>query len=210
MSYKKGPQYKVFITTENSGGSILCDGDLCTASSVTTGIGPNNTTYGIGVLGQVLAYNSANATGSEIKNIEAIDPAFTWKDDPITIFGNTRDMDNPIRQTWQLTITRLKGDNIFSLLVDNGRFGVTGSGVGVGLYDGGSIMTDQTGFRVYIWDGSYFVVGYHGTIAADGVKEALSPTGITTETITLNGGKWLSSVTSSDPILTTSQDVKQT
>jgi len=210
MSYKRGPQYKLFITTENAGGSVNCSGDLPTASSVTTGIGPNGATKGIGVLGMVTAYNNADATTSEIKNITSIQPNFGWKDDPKTIYGNTRDMDNPIRQSWDITFTRLKNDDTFALLVDSARFGVTGSGAGVGLFDGSGIMPDTTGYRIYLFDGSKIALGYNGTIAGDGVKETLAPTGITEESITIRGGKWASSITSGDSALTESQDIHQT
>ena len=210
MAYKRGPNYKVFITTENLDSAINCTGDAPTAVAASGVIGINGTTKGIGNLGMITSANTSNSTTSEIKNIEAIDPTFTWVDEPVTIFGTSRDMDNPIRQKWEVNITRLRGGDAFALLLDGARFGVTGSGAGRALYDGSSAMPNSTGYRVYIWDGTYFAVGFNGTIANDSSKDTLTPTGITRESIHIMGGRWSASIPAADVCLTATQNITQT
>lgn len=206
MSFKRGPQYKVFITTENASGSIICTGTVAVATSSSAGIGPNGTIKGIGPLGSLSV--STDAT-HEIKNVEGIDPVWRWEDDPFTVFGQTRPLDNPIRKSWELTITKKAEDKTLAILNSDARFGATGTGTGVAIFDGLDTMPDSTGYRLYLWDGSTFYVGYQGTMTPDGYKETLSPTGVTVQAVTFRGGKWSASVATASAGLTGSVSISQ-
>jgi len=202
MSFKTGKNYRVLITTENVTGSILCTGSP--VATTTSGYGPNSATKGIAMLGEV---DSVLDTSSEIKNLEGIDPTWAWEDDPFKVFGQSRDLDNPIRKTWEITLTKKGEDKLFAKLVDAARFGVTGSAPA--LFDGLDTYPDDTGFRVYVWDGESFYVGYHGTIAGDGYKETLGPTSVTVQALTIKGGIWSASVAPSSSGMTATMDITQ-
>jgi len=187
MSFKAGKNYRVFITTENSTAAIMATG---TPDAVTTtGLGPNGgaSLLGIAKLGEVTGTSS---TASEIKNVEAIEHKPKHIDAPVELFGNTRQLDNPIREDWEFTVTRKGEDKLFFRLFRYARFGVTGSDATADLYDGLSTMQNTTGYRLYLYDGTDFDVYYQGTIAPEGYVETLSPTGITSQQITFKGGKW--------------------
>lgn len=205
MPFKRGPQYRVFITTENPSGSILATGSVPVATT-SSGLGPNAapSLKGVGKLGEV---TSTASTASEIKNLEGIEPVWRWEDDPFTVFGQTRPLNNPIRKTWELTLTKKGEDRLLVKLADMARFGVTGTTPA--LFDGLDTMPDSTGYRLYIWDGESFYVGYQGTINPDGYKETLSPTGVTVQTIVFSGGRWSASINAGDAALTSSVPITQ-
>jgi len=205
MSFMRGKDYKVFITTENASGAlVLTDSAEATTSS---GYGPNAAASfkGVGKLGEVT--NATLSTASRIMNVEGIDPVWRWEDDPVTVFGQTRPLDNPVRQRWEVTITRRAEDTIFGKLNQGARFGVTGSTPAI--FDGLYTMPDDTGYRIYVWNGSKYWVGCHGTLTPDGYKETLTPTGITAQAITFAGGLWFAEVASDSSTLTASQDITQ-
>jgi len=208
MVFKRGPQYRAFITLENPAAAI--DASQVTLSVVTASAslslyGPNGAgAYrGIGALGAV---TSTASTVHELKNLTAIDPAPGAVDDPFRIFGLTRQIDNPITKEWSFTLTRKAEDKLFLKLFSGGRFGVTGSSNPV-VFDGLSAYPNDTGFRLYLWDGTDWDVFMHGTIPADGYKTTLSPNGVTEEQITIKGGYWKPATSGSD--LTTSVSIVQ-
>lgn len=208
MPFKRGPAYKVFITTEdggNGGAGVVLTGTNPVASSSFSG-GINGTTKGVAPLG---SFSNSTQSDHEIKNVEGIDPIWRWEDDPFTVFGQTRPLDNPVRKSWEMTITKKAEDKSFALLNDGARFGVTGSAGTSALFDGLDTMPGSTGYRLYLWDGSTFYVGYHGTITPDGYKETLSPTGVTVQAVTFRGGKWTSSATTSSAAVTGSVSIDQ-
>lgn len=189
MSFTRGSSYKVFMTTENADGCVVCSGSVAEASASGGAVGPNDTIVGVAELGAVTA---STDTGSQIMNIEGIEPSFTWDDKPFMVFGNVRELPNPIRKKWSITITK-KGENkLFSKLADGARFGVTGSSPA--LFEALDTMPNTTGYRVYLWDGTDFYVGYHGVIAPEGYKETLGPDAVTVQSITIEGGLWSASV----------------
>jgi len=187
MVFKRGPQYRLFITTENASGSILCTGTSPVATT-SSGLGPHATTIGIGKLAEYTGTTTSTEV-CEIKNVEGIEPTPGWIDDPFTVFGQTRELDNPIRTQWGFVVTRKGEDKLFYKLARSARFGVTGSSA-VGLFDGLSALPDSTGYRLYLYDGTDWDVFMHGTLQADGYKETLSPTGVTVQQITFKGGLW--------------------
>ena len=205
MAFKRGPQYQVFITTENASGSICLTGSTPIATT-SSGYGPNGVvaSKGIAKLGEVSV--STDLTSS-FRNVEGIDPVWRWEDDPFTVFGQTRPLDNPIRKSWELTITKKGEDKLLPMLADGARFGVTGTTPA--LFDGLDTMPGSTGYRLYVWDGESFYVGYHGTVTPDGYKETLSPTGVTVQAVTFRGGKWSASVATASAGLTSSMSITQ-
>jgi hypothetical protein len=207
MVFKRGPQYRAFVTLENAQAAI--DASQATLSIVTASAslstwGPNSVPSGIGALSSV---TSTASTVHEIKDISGMEPGPGNVDDPFEIFGQTRPIDNPIRKQWQFTITRKSEDKLFLKLFASGRFGATGS-TGPVIFDGLSAYPNTTGYRLYLWDGTDFDVYMHGTIPADGYKSTLAPTGVTEEQITFKGGLWKAGVTSASD-LTTSQSIVQ-
>lgn len=205
MSFMRGKDYKVFITTENSAGSLLLTGTATATTSSGLGPGADVALKGIGKLGEV--GNPNLATASRIMNVEGIDPVWRWEDDPVTVFGQTRPLDNPVRQRWEITITRRAEDTLFGKLNQSARFGVTGSSPAI--FDGLYTMPDDTGYRIYVWNGSKYWVGCHGTLTPDGYKETLTPTGITAQAITFAGGVWYADIASDSAALSASQDISQ-
>jgi hypothetical protein len=204
MSFKRGTQYKVFITTENNAGAVVCTGSVAEASTESSGVGPNDTILGVGFLGSVTA---STDTGSQFRNLEAIEPEWSWEDDSFVVFGQTRPLDNPIRKKWSVTLTK-KGENkLLSKLADSARFGVTGSTPA--LFDGLDTMPDTTGYRVYVFDGTDFAVGFHGTITGDGYTETLGPDAVTVQSITIAGGLWSASIGETASGLSDSMDITQ-
>lgn len=208
MAFKRGKEYKVFITTENATGSVVYTTAGLSATT-SSGYGPNAASLvGIGKLGEMTDHTY---TDGEIKNIEGIEPVWTYEDDPVTVFGQSRPLDNPVRKKWELTITRLAENNLFGKIAEAGRFGVTGTTPA--LFDGLSTMPDTTGYRLYLYTGASpqdeFYVGYQGTVKVDGYKETLTPTGITRQAITFAGGNWSASVPPSSSGLTGSMDITQ-
>ena len=202
MAFKRGPQYRVFISTENPSGSVGCDAAIATASTA-SGYGPNAALKGVAKLGEMTATTN---TGSEIKNLSGIEPVWKWEDDPFTVFGQSRPLDNPIRKAWEVTLTKKGEDKTLLKLVDVARFGVTGTTPA--LFDGLNTMPNDTGYRVFVWDGESFYVGYQGTISPDGYKETLSPTGVTEQAIVFRGGRWSASILSGTG-LSGSMDITQ-
>ena len=204
MSFQRGGQVKVFMTTENADGSVLCTGSVAEASTTSASVGPNGTIKGIAPLGAVTA---SSATSSQIMNLEGVDPVWEWEDDPFEVFGQSRKLDNPIKKKWSITLTK-KGENkLFAKLADSARHGVTGSTPV--LFDGLDTMPDDTGYRVYVFDGTDFAVGFHGTIDPAGFKYAMTPSGVTVQTIVINGGIWSASIPEGDASLTTAMDISQ-
>lgn len=210
MAFKRGPQYRVFITLENPTASVNGTGitvSVVTATASLSSFGPNGTAnsgnLGISALGAVTTTASVI---HEIKNITGIEPAPASVDSPFEVFGQTRPLDNPIRKKWGLTLTRKAEDKLFLKVFAGARFGVTGTSA-PGIFDGLSAYPDQTGYRLYVWDGTDFDLYYQGTIVADGYKVTLSPTGVTEEAITFEGGTWKPGTTGSD--LTSSQSIVQ-
>jgi hypothetical protein len=213
MSFKRGPQYRFFVTLENPLGAI--DGNTATLSVITasaslSSYGPNGGVglQGIGKLGSVTgsATDSSNSI-HEIKNVSAIDPAPGNIDAPFDIFGQTRPMDNPIRKDWKVTVTRKAEDKLFFKLFAQGRFGATGSTPG--LFDGLSAYPDTTGYRLYISDGTDWDVYYHGSLDPTGYKMTLAPTGVTEEQLIFSGGLWKPGVATGSADLTSSQSIVQ-
>lgn len=215
MSFMRGKDVKVFITTENESASVLITDSTASAATGTEAIGPNavtSTQKGVGHLGSVTGdITASDSAASRIMNVEAIDPVWRWEDDPVTVFGQTRPLDNPVRQRWEVTITRRAEDTMFGVLFQGARFGVTSSDTfdDAELFDGLYTMPNDTGYRIYIWDGSTFYVGCHGTPTPDGYKETLTPTGITAQSITFAGGLWYAAVPSGSSILTATADISQ-
>ena len=211
MTFKRGPQYRVFITTENQNASIdlhTTPGEVVATTS--SGNGLNSATLtGIGKLGEVTTPTATNSVVNEIKNVEAIEPSWAWEDDPFTVFGQTRPLDNPIRKSWTVTITKKAEDLSLGMIHSDARFGVTGSATPV-LFTGLTTMPDTTGYRIYIFDGDKYALGMHGTFQPDGYKETLSPTGVTVQAFTLKGGLWYLSVPTTSSDVTSSVSITQT
>jgi hypothetical protein len=204
MAFKRGKDYRVFITTENNTGSVVYTTAGLSATT-SSGYGPNAATLkGVGKLGEMTGQMYADG---EIKNIEGIEPTWAYEDDPMTVFGQARPLDNPIRKKWEFTVTRLGEDNLFGKLAEGGRFGVTGTAPA--LFDGLSTMPDTTGYRIYLYTGNDFYVGYQGTIKADGFKETLTPTGVSRQAVTFAGGNWSASVQSGTAGITGSMAITQ-
>jgi hypothetical protein len=210
MAFKRGPQYRFYVTLENSTASI--DGNASTLSVVTStastsAMGPNGGTglMGIGKLGSVTATTN---TIHEIKNVSAIDPAPGNIDAPFDVFGQTRPMDNPIRKEWKVTVTRKAEDKLFFKLFAGARFGVTGTSAPA-VFDGLSSYPDSTGYRLYVFDGADWDIYYHGTLDPAGYKLTLAPTGVTEEQLVFTGGLWKPGVATGSADLTASQSIVQ-
>jgi len=209
MSFKRGPTYRVFVSTENETLSIDCSGEIPLASTETSGVGFNAATKGVGVRGSVDDPSLSATQENELKNLEGIDPTWQWEDDPFTVFGQTRPLDNPIRKKWEVVLTKKGEDKTLAKISDGARFGVTGSDTTSGLFDGLDTLPDDTGYRVYVWDGESYYIGYQGSIVQDGYKETLSPTGITVQAVTIGGGNWSASVNTDSDGVTASMDITQ-
>jgi hypothetical protein len=202
MTFKRGPQYRVFVTTENAIGSVVATGTVCVASTSSSALGPNGGAASLGI-GSLGAVTSTASVVHELKNLVGIEPTPGSVDAPFEVFGQTRPLDNPIRKKWGLTITRKGEDKLFYKMFSGARFGV----VSAALFDGLSTYADTTGYRLYLWDGTDFDLFYHGTIVAEGYKQTLAPSGVTEEQITFEGGLWKPATSGSD--LTTSQSIVQ-
>jgi len=213
MSFKRGPQYRLFVTLENADAGI--DGNEATLSVITDSAsyslyGPNGGVglQGIGALGSVAGHATDSSNSAhEIKNVSGMEPAPGNIDSPFEVFGQTRPMDNPIRKEWKLTITRKAEDKLFFKLFAEGRFGVTGSTPA--LFDGLSAYPDTTGYRLYLFDGTDWDIYYHGSVDPAGYKMTLTPAGVTEEQLIFSGGLWKPGAATGSADLTSSQSIVQ-
>lgn len=207
MAFRRGPSYKVYIALENANGSIDASSRTVVANLSTSGYGPAGTTS-IGIGPRIMLTSSPGLIQCEIGSIEGIEFSKGWEDDPMTLFGNTREIDNPVRKQWQVTVTKKASDELFTRLANQGRFGATNSTPT--LSDGRDTLQNDEGYRLLIFDGSKYWVGYHGTINQDGYKVTLSPKGVTSEAITFKGGFFSASVATNSVAVTASRDITQT
>jgi hypothetical protein len=212
MSFKRGPQYRFFITTENPSAGIIATGGTCSVKTDSALLGPNALAANLGVsaLGDM---TGTSGTLSEFKNVEGADPKPGHVDDPFEVFSQTRPIDNPIRTEWTLTLTRKSENSMLKTLYRYARFGATGSVEASAPFDGLTTYPDSTGYRVYVYDGENWDIFYHGTIQADGYTDTLGPSSVTVEQLVLKGGLWRPGVpnTASDlvSILTSSVSIVQ-
>ena len=212
MSFKRGPQYRFFITTENPDSGLIATGGTASLQTDSAALGPNAVAASLGVaaLGDM---TGTDGTLSEFKNVEGVEPKPGHVDDPFEVFSQTRPIDNPIRTEWSVTITRKSENSLLKTLFRYARFGATGSTDGGSPFDGLSTYPDTTGYRLYVYNGSDWDIFYHGTIQPDGYTDTLGPSSVTTEQIVFKGGLWRPGVpnTASDlvSILTSSVSITQ-
>jgi len=206
MAFKRGPNYKVYIALENEFGSLDATTKTLVANTSTSGYGPQGTT-GLGIGPRTMLTASPGLTECEISNISAIEFSKGWEDDPVTLYGNTREIDNPVRKNWEVTITRKSQDELFALLSNQGRFGITGSTPAI--FDARDTLQSDEGYRLLITDGTKDWIGFHGTIAPDGYKLTLTPKGMTDEALTFKGGYFNASVATNSSTVTASRDITQ-
>lgn len=188
MTYIRGKNVLMFITTEGAG----CI-DLSTAAptvSTATTVGLSNTTVGIGKLGQVTA---ASNTTDKVKFVEGVDVTMAWEDEQATFFGGAKEYNIPHRKKFEVSITRKPEDKVFEKLACWARFGINGT-TSAALNSGVEERTSMSGYRIYLYDGTNWDIFYHAELPADGYKPALDPAKATTETIKFVGNEWSSSV----------------
>lgn len=204
------------MTLESDLAAIVATGtalslETSTDSKSLYGVNGGAGKWGVGCRGSVAGHATDSSNSAhEIKNISGLEPAPGNVDNPFEIFGQTRPLDNPIRKTWTVTITRKAEDKLFLKLFSACRFGVTGTIPA--LFDGLSTYPNETGFRIYVWDGSTadgWDVYNHGTIAQDGYKVTLSPTGVTEEQLVFSGGLWSPALVTGSATLTTISYITQ-
>jgi hypothetical protein len=170
MSFIRGKDIKVFITTELSGGKVALTGSSPDAASGS---------FGIGLTG----------TADKVAFVEGVDVVKGWEDENGNFFGTQKEYHIPYRKKWEVTITSKTEDKAFSVLNNGARHGVTGSASGQ-LHSGLTEIMSTSGYRVYLFDGSKWDVFYHGLVPADGYTEALDPAKAHVQTIKFVGNEW--------------------
>jgi hypothetical protein len=186
MSFIRGKDIKVFITTELSGGKVALTGSSPDAASGSFGIGLTGTSRGIGTLGAV---TTSSNTADKVAFVEGVDVVKGWEDENGNFFGTQKEYHIPYRKKWEVTITSKTEDKAFSVLNNGARHGVTGSASGQ-LHSGLTEIMSTSGYRVYLFDGSKWDVFYHGLVPADGYTEALDPAKAHVQTIKFVGNEW--------------------
>lgn len=193
MTYIRGKNIKVFITTEHATASINLSG--ATASVGTGSTGFSAATAGVGKLGACTGYGSVDQI---IKFVEGIDVSMGWEDQQDTFFGGAKEYHIPHRKKFEITITRKAEDKNLAKLADSARWGVNSTN---SLNSGCEELTSISGYRLYVYDGTNYDVFYHGIIPAEGYTETPDPSKALVQTIKFVGNDWSTSLGSASIII---------
>jgi len=190
MAFIRGRTNKVFITTENTSGGVILTGTSPDSSTVSCGLGPSASNVGVGKLGSVTTSSNVNDL---IPFVEGIDVVKGWEDETANFYGTQKEYHIPQRKKWEATVTLKTEHKGYSLLAMAARFGVTGSTTGM-LHTGLTEIKSDSGYRIYIYDGTKWDVFYHGIIPADGFTEKHDPMKAMIQTIKFVGNEWSTSL----------------
>lgn len=188
MAFLRGKNNAVFLTTEHSTGYVILTGSSPDSTTSSSGVGPTATNAGVGKLGSVTT--SSNVT-DKFAFVEGIDVVKGWEEETANFYGTQKEYHIPFRKKWEVTITMKTENRAMSVLFSGGRFGVTGSTTGM-MHSGLTEIKSDSGYRLYIYDGSKWDVFYHG-IMSD-YTDKLDPSKAMVQTIKFVGNEWSTSL----------------
>ncbi len=186
MGFLPGRLYAVYITTEHSTGYVILTGSA--PDSTTTSCSINGTNLGVGKLGNV---TTSSNTVDKVPFCEGMDIVKGWEDETANFFGTQKDYAIPIRKKWSITLTIKAANKGFSLLWNGARYGVTGSATGQ-LHTGLTEIKGDTGYRLYIFDGTKWDVFYHGIVTD--YTDKPDPSKAVVQTVKFSGNEWSTSL----------------
>jgi len=188
MTYIRGKDCKVLITTENGTNGI----DLGAAPVEGTATLPAGIAGGryIKNRGAVTGYND---TANALPNVEGISYTSATESETKVFHGSTKDHIIPQRLKYDISITMIGSGRNFAKMFEQARFGVTGT-VTPSLIDGLSEYGDDVGYRIYLVVGGKTMVFYHALMPDDGFKEELDPQKVSVQTIKFVGNLWKADV----------------
>ena len=138
MTFYLGKDVSVFLTTENT----------------TLGVSPVYTSAGAGsVVNTATAAFAAKLAGTvtEQSDLTAVDLSIGAMDEDITYFGMRTALKAEIKKETTLTLTRKKSNELYEIVYDKIRYGLTGTSVtDSSLMDGLEQPTLEYGYRAYV------------------------------------------------------------
>jgi hypothetical protein len=153
MTYYRGPDVEVFISTEDSGYGISQSADILSSvawatdsSLIANYIVAPLTTDSAWVGTESDAVGTCPAHATAITDLEGVDTTTEKEREDIDFFGRNIQDHIKIRKRAEFTITKKMDSNAWALIYDQADAGVTGSGL--------NEATDQTetnsGYRVFV------------------------------------------------------------
>lgn len=193
MQYVRGKDCYVFVTTENAEAGVDLTGPEAVAADGLTFDKGIASCEGIGKLGMTAI---DPASDDRVLDVQGVAYTASSEDETISLMDSAKDMDIPIRDVGEVTITMTgKTRNFAKLAKPNGRFGVKDATT---MFSGLERYNDSVGYRVYLHflKEDKTMVFYHCTLPSDGFGEDLAKTSV--QTLKFKSNNWKPDVAVAD------------
>jgi len=175
MVFYLGKDVSVYFTTENE----------------TFGISPSTTATSV-VVGTTATFacrlqnTGAAVTETEQTDLTSVDLGIGAMDEDITYFGMRTALKAEIKKETTLSVTRKKSDDIYDVVFDKLRYGLTGTDVNdTSINSGLAEPTVEYGYRVFVHLSGTSEVMTVPNCVVQGHTVSINPDGTTDETLEL-------------------------